>query len=351
MNEKENVLKLRYRNVYGEKAHEEKYRRDMKELGKRYMLVAAAFLLAITFSVREQTASRANVNYDGGKIVSITRPGSGEDDLSFDMKISASDGKTSVSREKQVRVGPPGSGDAGGERSAVTGEETDEEKLERKIDSAARSAGERTEEKKVILPSVLEDGTRLRWDIAENRDVPMLILGLVIMIIAVKRTRSSAIDRAEKEARMSVSRDMPGFMNKILMLIDGGLVLTEAVARAIRDAEKRGAGEKSYFYRQLIEIKDRSEKSNQKMHEGLADLAQRSGVRELMRFSNLVIDNLEKGADISEKLEAEGRMLWFLRKKKAEEAGRLAETKLSVPLMILIMDLIGVTCAPALLQM
>ena len=33
------------------------------------------------------------------------------------------------------------------------------------------------------------------------------------------------------------------------------------------------------------------------------------------------------------------------------KAGRLAETKLSVPLMILVLDLIGVTCAPALLQM
>ncbi len=43
--------------------------------------------------------------------------------------------------------------------------------------------------------------------------------------------------------------------------------------------------------------------------------------------------------------------MWIGRKKKAEEKGKLAETKLTFPLMILLLVLIMITVAPALLGM
>ena len=348
--EKEAALKRRYRELYGEAGHEERYKSDMKTVRTRYILVAAVFILAICFSVHEHAASVRAVKEKGGSVVSITRPAKGEESFSVDLDVTASDGKASVRKGKVMIVGPEGK-DAGSGSAAVIGEETDEEKLARKIDSAARAAGQDSAGRKIVLPSRLEDGTRLVWKLSSDTQIPLLITALVIMMGAVYRTRTSGIDKAEKEARASVSREMPAFMNKILLLTDGGLVLTEALDRAACDAKRRGLGDKSYFYRQMIEIKEGAERSNIPISEGLSVFAGRSGVRELMRFSNMVADNIEKGADISDKLEAEGRMLWFLRKKKAEEAGRLAETKLSMPLMLLVLDLIGVTCAPALLQM
>ena len=56
-----------------------------------------------------------------------------------------------------------------------------------------------------------------------------------------------------------------------------------------------------------------------------------------------------KGADFSEKLKKENELLWFSRKQHAEEQGRLAETKLTMPLMILLLVLIMITIAPALM--
>ena len=44
-------------------------------------------------------------------------------------------------------------------------------------------------------------------------------------------------------------------------------------------------------------------------------------------------------------------LLWFSRKKRAAEKGRLAETKLTFPLMLLLLALVMVTTAPALLDM
>ena len=50
-------------------------------------------------------------------------------------------------------------------------------------------------------------------------------------------------------------------------------------------------------------------------------------------------------------MKRENELLWFARKQQSEEKGRLAETKLTLPLMILLMVLIMVTVAPAMMEM
>ncbi|MDI9494554.1 MAG: bacterial type II secretion system protein F domain protein, partial [Bacillota bacterium] len=62
-------------------------------------------------------------------------------------------------------------------------------------------------------------------------------------------------------------------------------------------------------------------------------------------------DNINKGSSLAEKLEAEGTLLWMDRKKRAEERARLAETKLSFPLMLLLLSLMIITTAPILLSL
>ncbi|MEG0662665.1 MAG: hypothetical protein RR472_05245, partial [Anaerovoracaceae bacterium] len=62
-------------------------------------------------------------------------------------------------------------------------------------------------------------------------------------------------------------------------------------------------------------------------------------------------DNIHKGADLSGKLQRESESLWFNRKKYAEEKGRLAETKLTLPLVILLLVLVMITIAPAMMEM
>ena len=53
--------------------------------------------------------------------------------------------------------------------------------------------------------------------------------------------------------------------------------------------------------------------------------------------------------ELTEKLQRESETLWINRKKNCEEKGKLAETKLTLPLMIFLIVLIVITVAPALL--
>ena len=73
-------------------------------------------------------------------------------------------------------------------------------------------------------------------------------------------------------------------------------------------------------------------------------------VSEFSRLAGIIRDNQLQGVDISSKLKNESEILWDLRKKGAEERGRMAETKLTMPLAVLLMVLVLVTAAPAIIQ-
>ena len=75
------------------------------------------------------------------------------------------------------------------------------------------------------------------------------------------------------------------------------------------------------------------------------------GSRELMRISNIISDNISKGAELTDKLQSESEALWLSRKSDSEERGRLAETKLTMPLTVFLLVLVVVTVSPALLEL
>ena len=78
--------------------------------------------------------------------------------------------------------------------------------------------------------------------------------------------------------------------------------------------------------------------------------AQSTGIRELIRFASIVTDNVDKGSSLAEKLEQEAHLLRSGQRKRAEELGRLADTKLSFPLMILLLILILIAVAPVMFE-
>jgi len=100
-----------------------------------------------------------------------------------------------------------------------------------------------------------------------------------------------------------------------------------------------------------VEMQKRVNQSNTSLIKELKEFSQRCGVREMVRLTVVISENWNKGSMLAEKLEGEGQLLWISRKKRAEEQGKLAETKLTFPLMILLLVLIMVTVAPALMEM
>ncbi len=210
---------------------------------------------------------------------------------------------------------------------------------------------------RIALPGELEEGVKVRWFSGKEEKSTFLVPVFLFMILIVYFRRYDRIDREIREAEVSLNRDLPEFINKLVLLLNAGLVFSTAFSKIIEDYEsfcynvKAGQTEKKFLYEEMLEIQKRVEQSNASLIRELKEFSQRCGVREMVRLTAVISDNWNKGSTLAEKLEAESNLLWIGRKKRAEKKGKLAETKLTFPLMILLLVLIMVTIAPAMLEM
>ncbi|MDR3242860.1 MAG: type II secretion system F family protein [Clostridiales Family XIII bacterium] len=196
------------------------------------------------------------------------------------------------------------------------------------------------------------NGVRLSWQEPPKRFYTGEILLLLAAAAIVWKNRYSAVEKRIRKARESVAGDFPEMINKLILLLNAGLVVSSAMEKiAINYEQRADTGNVKFLYEELLKMQARIRGSNASFIEELGDIARRSGVRELMRFAGVVADNIGKGSALSEKLQTESDLLWNSRKKKAEEQGRIAETKLTIPMLLMLLVLVMITIAPAALEM
>lgn len=221
-------------------------------------------------------------------------------------------------------------------------------KISKIIDSINTSKG--TEN--IMLPQKIEPGMTVEWRInAENKGFT-IIVSAIVFLAAVFFGRYNSVEKQIKKQKELIKKDFPDFINKLVLLLNAGLVVSSAISRIVTDYKNYASikNEKA-LYEELYEINRKVKESNASMTAELKNFAQRSGVKEVMRFASIVAENINKGSILAEKLEAEGAILWKSRKGRAEELGKLAETKLTFPLVILLGVLVMIIISPALMEM
>ncbi len=207
-------------------------------------------------------------------------------------------------------------------------------------------------EDSLILPKTIDGNVQLEWSVKKDVIAQIVILLMVLVAFQIYRTRFRSIDKEIENGRLSIMEDFPGMVDKLVLLLNAGLVLSGAMDKMTQDyRSRRAVGKREIIlYEELCEVEKRVKGSNASLLEEIQKFSKRSGVRELMRFSAILSENIHKGAGLSAKLESEAEMLWLSRKKRAEEKGRLAETKLALPLMLLLLVFIMITITPALME-
>ena len=211
--------------------------------------------------------------------------------------------------------------------------------------------------KKLDLPENLGNGIEVRWFEARENNKSILFPILLISLLVVYFKRYDKINKEIKDAEDSLLVDLPEFINKLVLLLNAGLVVSTAIEKITADYKKLHNDpisenrKERYLYEQLMAIQSRVDRSNTPLVMELKAFSQRCGVREMVRLTAVITDNWNKGSALAEKLESESELLWISRKKKAEEKGKLAETKLIFPMVILLAVLIMIVIAPAIMEM
>lgn len=316
------------------------------------MILIGAILIAADLVISSGNEIAVENSY--GQLYLI-RPEAGEDNghLSLRAEVEGKNGTYEKTINVIIEPYDEETEDDAAEKSETEPTMTEEEMIEYSLRAAADRINSDKSVKKVSLPAELETGENILWEIentSQNNSLLILMMMIVVSVI-MYRERFSALKKLEASNRESVSRQLPSFINRLVLLIDAGMVLNSAFEKAVEESIEGDISEKDYFYMNLKAIYISMKTANGSMNRGLKEFARRSGVQELMRVSNIIDDNISKGTELTGKLRSESEMLWMERKKKCEEMGRLAETKLTLPLMLFLVVLIVITVAPALLEL
>jgi len=346
-----------YAKLYGKQDYTSEIQSIRRGLLKKYVCLAIAVCLIIPAVIIHEKVSRTSqFEVSSEREISIARPEADENALRIPMKLEVlTDENERIVRDVVILVRPREEYQGYESEFSIEDIEFDDEELiidlDDEIKKLLNAINNSSYDEKLVLPMQIADGIQITWEETHSSRIPLLIMLFIVAGIALYQGRFSRIKAIEKEARESIIRELPEFINKLVLLLSAGLVLSSAFEKILESYENRGREVKSYFYSQLLQISRGMRETNDSMIGGLKDFSGRSGVREFTRITSIIADNASKGAELAEKLQAESELLWLTKKKLAEEKGKLAETKMTLPLMILLLTLIMVTIAPALMEM
>ena len=318
-------------------------------------VLAAGALLIATDMVLSSQGQSAGIVESGGSIY-IVRPAEDQDPGHLVLRAEVSDGDKVIEKKIDLTMEPyekesseekqdDGDGEAAGKRNR--------EAVEMELRGIASELNSDKAVKKVKLPDSLASGEKISWEVEDKSGSNGIAIMAVTVLTAfcIYKKRFSVLEQQRRLQRESVMRQLPEFVNRLVLLLNAGLVLTSAFEKSVEESFVEDSKGDDYFYGKLREIYVLCTTTNASMHVEFRKMAKESGIRELMRVSNIISDNIRKGVELTGKLQAESELLWISRKKSCEEKGRLAETKLTLPLMIFLMVLIIITVAPALMEL
>lgn len=222
--------------------------------------------------------------------------------------------------------------------------------IENRLYKVAEEMEEKLEvEDDVVLPESLDEKITVEWSRQRESVLPVIICLFLFGYLILFFKRYEGIEREIKRRKEAIVDDFPDFIDKLILLLNAGLVTDVALRKVTMDHQR--FKEKRPLYEGLMEMQKRIDETNAPLTKELREFAQKSCVRELIRFATIIEDNINKGSTLAEKLEGEGNLLWLGKKKRAEEKGRLAETKLTFPLLLLLIALLLITTAPVLFDL
>jgi tight adherence protein C len=323
---------------------------------KRSIWLIAAFLTLVIFLMILQIY-RANVSYQGvsldgkGNISSVERPASGEETIVLHTDIISDSGETISDLGITLTITPLQTVEQQKESENDVSRDSKANVTQHEIRKAIYQINSDTSVRTVALPKKLDDGTKIYWVPKKTYNGWIIVFVIIIGCYAIYYNRDAGLTKNEKTAKESVLRELPEFVNKLVLLLNAGLILSNAFYKIVLDHERIRGGENNYFYEQLSHILVKCHETNESVQLEIRRFAVRTGVVEFMRLSNIINDSMTKGSDLMNQLIMEGDSLWSARRKQMEEKGKIAETKLTLPLVILLLVLLMITISPAMMEM
>lgn len=322
--------------------------KNPKVRGRIYLitLLMSLFILAITIKGPANTGSL--ISDDSGAIMKIQRS-SMENSETYEMILDIRDGNK-ISQRPVTLVLRPYSNTKN--LKETNPEEVRSAEINTQIDGIITSI-EYSPDEELVLPTRLDDGTTISWHAAESKSNEGFVIIPIIYFALIALTIKSQVDAdggKEIAIRKEILHDLPRFCNQLFLMMNAGMILSDAFERICSSYLEIKEDERSWFQKEMITLY----KQNCDHHRGaavvLTEFAAEYNVKELTRIAAILAVNEKRGSDVVESLSRESKYLWDDRKLIAREGGKQIDVKMSYPLGALLILLIVITMAPAMLN-
>ncbi|MCH3954851.1 MAG: type II secretion system F family protein [Eubacterium sp.] len=303
------------------------------------LILSAALLLSGVQAGKGLASSEKYIRRSDGSISGLMRK-STKERAAFPLSVEAGKGKQRLKKEVTIVLEADGS-------VRVKEKQDPKKELKQAIQKAVRDA-ETAGTKKVSLPSELSDGTVMNWNKkGDCKFLVLLLMGPLLCALLYLQDREKEKEKRRKKMD-SVFCALPAFNDQLILLLNCGMVFYDAfqmIADGYREQERQ-----DYFSSLILSVQNRSRKGKLSLRRALTETAEEEKNEHFSRFAETVSDSQIHGTDMLETLEKERDRLWKERKNAAQKKGKLAESRLALPLAVLLLVLIVITAAPAVIQ-
>ena len=319
--------------------------KDKKLMSGIYAVTLITALLILALVVKGPEESGKLVADRQGNIIGINRKSLDRSER-YDLSLEIEDDKETITRDVTLTLQAGADGKSG---IKLSKSESREAEIDAAVDNMISSI-EYSREKKIRLPSELPDGTAVKWMGTKQSAGPVLVIIplMYVTLVILMAANSMKTDKTAAEERRSIMRGLPRFCNQLYLMMNAGLILSDAFDTISTGYETNKNC--SSFERDLVELRDATDGHRISTAQVINEYAVKHDVKELIRIAAILTENEKRGSDVVESLERESRYLWDERKTVARECGKAIDTRMSYPLGLLLILLIVITMAPALMN-
>lgn len=173
--------------------------------------------------------------------------------------------------------------------------------------------------------------------------IELFLLGLVIGGLAAAYLDLSLQDKLTAR-RQELVLDLPQVLSKLTLLVNSGMVLREAWKRVAVTGERT-------LYKEMQNTSLEIDNGVMEI-DAYRNFADRCNVKEIRKFTSLVIQNLKKGnEELAYFLKDLSDEMWECKKNEVKQKGEKANSKLLLPMMLIFLGILMLILVPVFQQM
>ena len=177
---------------------------------------------------------------------------------------------------------------------------------------------------------------------AMSNNKGLLFMGLIVGGLLILYLDLALFDKLTAR-RQEILLDLPQVLSKLTLLVNSGMVLRDAWKRVSITGER-------VLYQEM-------QNTNLEMENGVAEIdayrnfAERCNVKEIRKFTSLIIQNLNKGnEELAYFMKDLSDEMWEVKKSQVKQKGEKANTQLLLPMMLILIGILIMVMVPVMHQ-